>query len=71
MNKIKTIIKIAILFALFSMAILCLFNYEQDAGLPEFLTHVLSNKAYALLFGYGAFRLYQIWEPTLKNKEHS
>lgn len=71
MNKIKTIVKIAILFALFSMAMLCLFNYEKDAGMSEFLTHVLSNKAYALLFGYGAFRLYQIWEPAFKSKEKS
>lgn len=69
MTKIKSSIKIAIMFSLFSMAICCLFNWEQDASMSDFFVHVLSNKAYAILFGYGAYRLYQIWEPTLKTKE--
>lgn len=70
MKTIILAIKIAILFALFSMALCCLFDcWEQNASMSDFFTHVLSHKAYALLFGYGAYRLYQIWKTSLKTKE--
>ena len=67
--KTISVIRIAILFVLGSVATILLFGEEQDANIGWFLLHVLMDKAIAIGLFYYIGRLYKRWskvDPWLK-----
>lgn len=61
MNKTISVIRIAILFVLGSVATILLFGEEQDENTAWFLFHVLMDKAIAMYLFYVLGRLYKHW----------
>lgn len=69
MNKTVSIIRIAILFVLFGLAVILLFGEEQDESLVFFFLHMVMDKAMAFALFYSIGRLYKRWsklDPWIK-----
>lgn len=69
MNKTISVIRLAILIILFSVAVVFLFGEEQDESLFSFTIHLIMDKAFALGLFYYVGRLYKRWskvDPWLK-----
>lgn len=69
MNKLVSIIRIAVLLALGMFAFLFLCGEEQDENLSAWMFHFLVDKALAFLAFYVIVRLYKRWrkvDPWLK-----
>ena len=69
MNKTISVIRLAILIILFSVAVVFLFGEEQDEATFDFLLHVFVDKALAVAMFYYVGRLYKRWskvDPWLK-----
>lgn len=64
MNKIISITRITILFALCFLAIIFLFGEEQDESLWAFTLHIMADNALAMTLFYGLGLLYKRWSNT-------
>lgn len=64
MNKTISIIRLAVLLTLGTIAMIFLFGEEQDQSLPAFLVHVAVDKTLALALCYSIARLYKRWSKT-------
>lgn len=69
MNKSHSVIRMSVLFILFSVAVVFLFTEEQDESLYSFTIHLIMDKAFAFGLFYYFGRLYKRWskvDPWLK-----
>lgn len=69
MNKLLSVIRMSVLFILFSVAVVFLFTEEQDESLFSFTIHLIMDKAFAFVLFYYVGRLYKRWskvDPWLK-----
>ncbi len=66
MNKAISILRIAILFAVFGIGMLFLFGEEQDESNVAFFFHFIFDKALAFGAGYLTYVLYRRWSKSDK-----
>lgn len=72
MNKIISIIRIAILTVIGMLATLFIFGEEQDETIFAFLFHVIVDKSLGIALCFYLARLYKRWskvDPWLKSYE--
>lgn len=62
--KVRSIIRIAILFVLGATALILFFCEEQGENPRQFFFHVLIDKCMAIAAGIAASRLYKRWSRT-------
>lgn len=70
MNKTISLIRIAILLVIGSIATVLIFCEEQDETIFDFLFHVLVDKVLGVAFIFYAGRLYKRWskvDPWIKD----
>ncbi len=61
MNKTKSIIRIAILFALLALGLALIFNIERDEDITVLCIHVILDKAFGIGFVIASGLLYNKW----------
>lgn len=64
MNKLVSIIRVAVVLALSTFALLFLFGEELDENLSAWIHHFLIDKALAFLAFMVVARLYKRWSKT-------
>ena len=64
MNKLASIIRVAVVLALSSFALLFLFGEEVDENLMAWMLHFLFDKGLALIAIMIVARLYKRWSKT-------